>query len=66
MLGVYFFALSPFSEAGSMFRQPPLLSVCYDGLLFVFLILWGQFGFGCCSLVQQMNSVIHYLPFFRE
>jgi hypothetical protein len=35
-LGVYFFALLPFSGAGSVFHQPPLLSVCYDSLLFVF------------------------------
>jgi hypothetical protein len=36
MLGLYFFALLPFSGAGSVFHQPPLLSVSYDGLLFVF------------------------------
>jgi hypothetical protein len=38
MLGFYFFALHPFSGAGSVFHQPPLLSVCYDGSLFVFQI----------------------------
>jgi hypothetical protein len=42
MLGVYFFALSPFSQSGSMFHQPPLLSVCYDSLLFVFQFLGGS------------------------
>jgi hypothetical protein len=44
--------------------HPPLL--CFttvDGLLFSFA---RQFGFGCCSLAQEMISVIHYLPFFRE
>jgi hypothetical protein len=35
-LGVYFFASPPFSGPGSVFHQPPLLSVCYDILLFVF------------------------------
>jgi hypothetical protein len=32
--GVLF--LAPFSGPGSMFYQLPLLSMCYDGLLFVF------------------------------
>jgi hypothetical protein len=36
VLGVYFSDLSLFSVAVSVFHQPPLLSVCYDGLLFIF------------------------------
>jgi hypothetical protein len=65
MLGAYFFALTPFSGAGSVFHQPPLLSVCYGGLLFIFNFA-GQFDFGCCSLAQEMISVIHYLSCFGE
>jgi hypothetical protein len=42
----------------------PLLSVCCDGLLFFnFAKL---FGFGCCSLAQEMSFVDHYLPYFRH
>jgi hypothetical protein len=47
------------------FHQPPLLSVLYYSSLFVFQFL-GQFGFGCCFLAQEMNSVIQYLSCFRE
>jgi hypothetical protein len=36
VLGVYFFAPLPFSGAVSVFHQPPLVSVFYDGSLFVF------------------------------
>jgi hypothetical protein len=38
--------------------------VCYDGSLFFSFA--GQFGFECCSLAQEMSSVICYLPCFRE
>jgi hypothetical protein len=24
------------------------------------------FHFGCCSLAQEMNFVVHYLPYFRQ
>jgi hypothetical protein len=32
----------------------------------LFFSFVGQFGFGCCSLAQEMNSVIYYLPCFGE
>jgi hypothetical protein len=32
----------------------------------VFFSFAGQFSFGCCSLAQEMSSVVHYLPCFRE
>jgi hypothetical protein len=35
----------------------------YSLLFFSFA---GQLGFGCCSLAEEMNSVIHYLPSFGE
>jgi hypothetical protein len=67
-LGVYFFALPPFSGAGSVFCQAPLLSVCYDGSLFVFQFcgevwLWVLFtGPGN----ELCDPLIHYLPCFGE
>jgi hypothetical protein len=64
-LGAYFFALPPFSGAGSVFHQPPLLSVCYAVCCLLFSF-GGQFDFGCCSLAQEMSSVICYLPYFGE
>jgi hypothetical protein len=65
VLGGYFFAPPLFSGAHSVFHQPHLLSVCYESLLFVFSFP-GQFGGGCCSLAQEMSSVICYLPCFRD
>jgi hypothetical protein len=53
-MGAYFFALSPFSGAGSVFPQ------C---LFFKFV---GQFDFGCYSLAQEMSFVICYLLCFRD
>jgi hypothetical protein len=46
-------------------QKPPLLSVCCDCSLFVFSFV-GQFGFGYCSLAQEMSSVVCYLPCFWE
>jgi hypothetical protein len=57
----YFFAPPPFCGAGSVYCQPPLLSVCYDSSLFFSFV--GQFGF---SLAQEKSSVIPYLPCFQE
>jgi hypothetical protein len=64
VLGAYFFALSLFFGSSPVFHQPSLLSVCYDGSLFFNFV--GQFDFGCYLLAQEMISVIHYLPCFRE
>jgi hypothetical protein len=55
MLGFYFFVPPPFSGVGSVFHQPLLLTVWC--LFFSFM---GKFSFGCCSLVQEMISVIYY------
>jgi hypothetical protein len=65
MLGAYLFALPPFFGARSVFHQPPLLLMCYDISLFDFQFV-GQFNFGCCSLAQEMISVIHFLLCFGE
>jgi hypothetical protein len=65
MLGVYFFAPPAFSGADSVFHQP----LCCQCVVMVFCLLFsfaGQFGFGCCSLSQEMSSVILSLPCFRE
>jgi hypothetical protein len=32
----------------------------------LFFSFVGQFGFGCCSLAQEMSFVILYLPCFGE
>jgi hypothetical protein len=32
----------------------------------LFFSFVGQFGFECCSLAQEISSVIHYLPYFGE
>jgi hypothetical protein len=68
MLGDYFFALPPFSGAGSVFCQPSLLSVCYDGSLFVFQFfrafwLWGLLtgsGDGLCYLLPALLQEVAY------
>jgi hypothetical protein len=62
-LGVYFFALPLFSESGSVFHQPLLLSMCYDGLLFVFQFCRAVW---VLLMAQEMSSMICYLPFFGE
>jgi hypothetical protein len=38
-LRVYFFALLFFSGEGSVFHQPLLLSVCYEGSLYFFVFV---------------------------
>jgi hypothetical protein len=40
MLGVYFFALPLLSGAGSVFHQPSLLSMCYEGSLALGVVHW--------------------------
>jgi hypothetical protein len=63
-VGVYFFAPPTFSGAGCVLPPPPL-SAFYYSSLFVFQF-FGHFSFGCCSLAQEMSSVIHYPPCFEE
>jgi hypothetical protein len=55
----------PLSLGQVVFQLPPLLSVFYYSLLFVFQFC-GQFSFECCSLAKEMSSVIHYLPCFGD
>jgi hypothetical protein len=71
MLGVYFFAPSPFSGVGSVFHQPPLLSMCYDGSLFVFqfcgavrfwILLTGLEDDFCDPLTALLQGVVYCLP----
>jgi hypothetical protein len=72
--GVYFFAPSPFSGVGSVFHQPPLLSVCYDGLLFVFqfcraiwlwVLLTGSGDEFCDPLPALLWGVAYHLLAFH-
>jgi hypothetical protein len=66
MLGEIF-ALPPFSGAGSVFHQSPLLSMCYDGLLFVFQFcraVW--FWVLLTSSRDDFCDLIHYLTCFGE
>jgi hypothetical protein len=62
-LGAYFLAPPPFSGAGCVPPAPLLSMFYYCSLFFSFS---RNFSFGCCSLVQEMISVIHYLPCFGE
>jgi hypothetical protein len=62
-LGVYFFALPPFSGTGSVF-QLPLNCPCFITVYYLLFSFAGQFCFGFCSLAQEMMSVIYYLPCF--
>jgi hypothetical protein len=62
-LGVYFFARL-LSLGQVVFQLPTPLSMLDYSSLFISFV--GQFGFGCCSLTEEMSSVIHYLPCFRE
>jgi hypothetical protein len=52
-LEAYFFALHSFCGAGSVFHLPTLLLVCYDGLLFVFSILWGSLTLGAVHWLRR-------------
>jgi hypothetical protein len=64
--GACFFASPPFSGAGSVICQLPPCCQCVMMVHCLFFNFVGQFGFGCCSLAQEMSSVICYLPCFRE
>jgi hypothetical protein len=67
-LGVYFFALLLFSGVGSVFHQLPLLSVCYDDLLFVFqffqavwlCVLLNGLGDEFCDLLSALLLGVAY------
>jgi hypothetical protein len=70
-LGAYFSALPPFSGPGSVFHQPPLLSMCYDDALFVFqfcrairfwMLLTGSEHELCDPLPALLWRVAYRLP----
>jgi hypothetical protein len=63
--GGLFLCPGPFLWGRLSVCQPSLLSVCYNSSLFVFQFC-GQFDLGCCSLAQEMSSMIHYLPCFGK
>jgi hypothetical protein len=68
--GGLFICPAPFSLAGSVFHQPPLLSVCYDSLLFVFqfcrvVLLWVLLtgsGDELCDLLPALLQGVAYCP----
>jgi hypothetical protein len=66
MLGTYFFAPSPFPCGRVSVLSVLPCSQCVMMVHCLFFNFAGQFDFGCCSLAQEMSSVIHYLPCFRE
>jgi hypothetical protein len=55
--GIYFFAPPP--SLGQV--QCSINSLCMT-VHCLFFSFEGQFSFGCCSLAQEMSSVIHFLP----
>jgi hypothetical protein len=60
--GDFSLSLPPFSGADSVFHQPPQLSVCCDGLLFVFqywVLLTGS-GDELCDLLPALARVVTY------
>jgi hypothetical protein len=65
MLEVYFFAPPPFCGAGSVFHQPPPLSMCYDGSLFVFQFC-GAVRFWMLLTGSGDDSCDPYIPCFGE
>jgi hypothetical protein len=44
----------------------PLCWLCFIAVCCLLFSFAGQFCFGCCSLAQEMSSVILYFPCFRE
>jgi hypothetical protein len=65
-LGAYFFALPPFFWGRFSVPSAPSadsMLLWFTGCFFSFV---GQVDFGCCSLAQEMSSVIHYLLCFGE
>jgi hypothetical protein len=70
MLGAYFFAPPTFSGLGSVFHQPPLLSICYDGLLFVFqfcrvIWLWVLFTGSGDELCDPLPALLQEVAFHQ-
>jgi hypothetical protein len=66
MLGAYFFAPPNFYGSGSVSHQLSHYCQCVMMVHCLFFNFVGQSDFGCCSLAQEMSSMIHYLPCFRE
>jgi hypothetical protein len=58
--------LHPLSLGQVQCSISPLCCPCVMMVPCLFFSSVGQLGFGCCSLAQEMSSVIHYLPCFGE
>jgi hypothetical protein len=63
--GSLFLCLAPFPWSRvSVLSAPPAVVMHVVMVQYLFFNFVGQFDFGCCSVVQEMSSVIHYLPCF--
>jgi hypothetical protein len=51
---------------GRLCSTLPHHCLCFNTVHCLIFSFAGQFSFGCCSLAQEMSSVIHYLPCFGE